>query len=440
MLNGVSYPYQLGIGGNGYYCHIEGSTYFRRVNGNTWNVAIQPGASLGIFAYNIVDPPANAAETSTAVEAATAHTHTTTESPTPHMEAATTKVKCKQSQLTQLVTPTSAAPAAEAPTVAMEISVNTEMTPCKPTQLFPDHAKPTASSATTTTAKTWATDRKKANPTKRKKKAKHRKPFRIVVDPQTFSPATPPPTTIAPPHDTPTSTDDLVMSESNRSKSSRLKLNDMLVELEAELYKLMANDKVTKFLKNNPVRQTDCKCLHFTIGRSTCRFRHVWNTQFIIDGKIKNCYTKNLAYSTKKKWMKKLYMDHLLPLAKEINADWVGPDDDVAFQVNMMTGNSMKVNLHVDDDDISHQYGVGLGDYEGGFLRTNNCGDAREISIKRKVVRLDGRFPHEAVPVTSGTRFSIYIYKMFDRRWTKSTPKIWPPQVIHTMDDHTGIT
>ena len=222
----------------------------------------------------------------------------------------------------------------------------------------------------------------------------------------------------------------------NELFTQNLDLKEVLLDLEAELYRLISLDHVGSFFAKAPcMAKRFCECLHFTIGRSTCRMKKDWNIPFVIDGKKVNGYTNDVMKGTKPRWMKDLYKNHLLSLAKAIGDDWVGHDEDVSFQVNMTQGASMKVNLHADGNDVSHQYGVGLGDYEGRTLLIYNQSkrEMSELSIKGKVVMSDGRYLHQPRPVTSGTRFSIYIYNVFDR-WGQSLPKVWPPEVLMDLD------
>ena len=136
-------------------------------------------------------------------------------------------------------------------------------------------------------------------------------------------------------------------------------------------------------------------------------------------------------------WMKQLYFNHLLPFARMLDNEWVGPHGDVAFQVNIMDKPSMRVKRHRDHQDISFQYGVGLGSYEGGDVLVYNQKEETgyKICIKRQVVRLDGRFFHEAMPITSGIRFSIYIYKGFDRLRSFTEPLQWPPSIVYWQNE-----
>uniref|UniRef100_A0A7S3LD34 Uncharacterized protein n=1 Tax=Amphora coffeiformis TaxID=265554 RepID=A0A7S3LD34_9STRA len=99
----------------------------------------------------------------------------------------------------------------------------------------------------------------------------------------------------------------------------------------------------------------------------------------------------------------------------------------------MEHGDSMP--RHIDDKDLSPQIALGLGDYSGGDVmtwETENSLTPVLQSIKYQIVKLDGRYPHHALAPDSGTRFSLYFYKLFDRRWTKSRPKSFPPQVLHS--------
>ena len=42
--------------------------------------------------------------------------------------------------------------------------------------------------------------------------------------------------------------------------------------------------------------------------------------------------------------------------------------------------------------------------------------------MRNRVVCLDGRNYHQVEPVTEGTRYSIYFFKNYDRRWKEKKP------------------
>ena len=100
-------------------------------------------------------------------------------------------------------------------------------------------------------------------------------------------------------------------------------------------------------------------------------------------------------------------------------------------QIHGMDSKS-KINKHVDSNDITFQYGVTLGDYEGGNLITwDSTGEnPTEINVQNKVVKLDGRLFHQVTPVTSGVRYSLYYYKVYDPTITEVGPIFEPATII----------
>ena len=76
---------------------------------------------------------------------------------------------------------------------------------------------------------------------------------------------------------------------------------------------------------------------------------------------------------------------------------------------------------HRDADDISYQYALALGDYEGAKLRCYDDDDTPigDFDYKRKICKMDGRLPHELIMNDfKGTRFCIIWFKSYDRRKT----------------------
>ena len=100
-------------------------------------------------------------------------------------------------------------------------------------------------------------------------------------------------------------------------------------------------------------------------------------------------------------------------------------------QIHAMDHDS-KINKHKDTNDITFQYGVTLGDYEGGNLVTwDSCGEnPSEIKVQNKVVKLDGRLFHQVTPVVSGIRYSLYYYKVYDPMITEVEPIFEPARII----------
>ena len=83
------------------------------------------------------------------------------------------------------------------------------------------------------------------------------------------------------------------------------------------------------------------------------------------------------------------------------------------------------INRHVDEFDIASQYGLALGDFEGGELTiwSKDETSKQSIDLRNRIVRLDGRNFHQVEPVTSGTRYSVYFFKNFDHRWAEVQPR-----------------
>ena len=73
------------------------------------------------------------------------------------------------------------------------------------------------------------------------------------------------------------------------------------------------------------------------------------------------------------------------------------------------------VKKHVDDQDITFQYGLALGDFTGGELTCwAEDGSTQTLDYTRKVLKMDGRLPHEVCEF-SGERYCVIFYKLFDR-------------------------
>lgn len=94
-----------------------------------------------------------------------------------------------------------------------------------------------------------------------------------------------------------------------------------------------------------------------------------------------------------------------------------------------------KVEMYADDKDLTSQYGIVFGEFQGGDLVTINPDKSegyRFPNASRVVFKMAGRYPHMAEAVETGTRFSVYFFKIFDERIKKSEPRMWPPQVMHS--------
>ena len=71
---------------------------------------------------------------------------------------------------------------------------------------------------------------------------------------------------------------------------------------------------------------------------------------------------------------------------------------------------------HYDVQDITYQYALTIGVYEGVNLvcKTKN-GRLINVSNRRRFVRFDGRLPHKVNRTVSGQRYSFVYYKTYDR-------------------------
>ena len=80
-----------------------------------------------------------------------------------------------------------------------------------------------------------------------------------------------------------------------------------------------------------------------------------------------------------------------------MNGDWV-------LQVHAMNSTS-RVARHTDKDDISYQYGLVLGDFDGGELITwGSDGQPHPVlNVQNKIVKLDGRLPHQVTRLSFAT-------------------------------------
>ena len=93
------------------------------------------------------------------------------------------------------------------------------------------------------------------------------------------------------------------------------------------------------------------------------------------------------------------------------------------------------VKKHIDKHDIAAQLALGLGDYTGAALRIYDAtGNYKDVDYRHKVVKFDGRLPHEVVFNNfTGERFAVIFYKNYDSR--KNTPDpIFPvPEIVYEM-------
>jgi hypothetical protein len=159
-------------------------------------------------------------------------------------------------------------------------------------------------------------------------------------------------------------------------------------------------------------------------GNPTWCYKHNF-----IDGK--GVYMKDVADSTKSPAQKALYAKacEILPL---IDADYAGQYKDYVVNFSCMSDSELHyVHKHTDADDIQFQYAVVLGNCTGGELKVwDSRGDTHIIDYRNKILKLDGRLPHEVMPF-QGRRYCIIWYKLFDRRMTVAAPIFEPARIVH---------
>ena len=83
------------------------------------------------------------------------------------------------------------------------------------------------------------------------------------------------------------------------------------------------------------------------------------------------------------------------------------------------------VKKHVDTDDISFQYAMGLGDYKNAALRIyGKDGEViGDFDYNKKICKMDGRLPHELISDGfEGQRFCVIWFKCYDHRKSEPDP------------------
>ena len=109
-------------------------------------------------------------------------------------------------------------------------------------------------------------------------------------------------------------------------------------------------------------------------------------------------------------------------------------NDDFVVQYARMSNPNHHCKKHVDALDVSHQYALALGNYRGAKLRVYDAQDkpTGEYDYKRKILKFDGRLPHELVMDDfQGTRYSLVFFKMYDRRQTERAPIFHTPTFVY---------
>ena len=94
------------------------------------------------------------------------------------------------------------------------------------------------------------------------------------------------------------------------------------------------------------------------------------------------------------------------------------------------------VKKHVDADDITYQYILSFGQYQGDvklFVYDKNGNFHQSYNCKDRILKVDGRLPHRVrkTPDFEGNRFAVIWYKSYDARITEPTPVLAKPYFVY---------
>ena len=147
----------------------------------------------------------------------------------------------------------------------------------------------------------------------------------------------------------------------------------------------------------------------------------------------KGVYMHDISSSKRTRWIKDVYR-LCRKIIRKIDFEYAGEKDDWVVNISAMNNKSHYIKKHIDKSDIDSQYGFTLGNYKGGTLSSyNELGVKIELKNCRRIVRFDGRLPHEVSPVISGERYSIIFFKLFDRRMSIPAPILGQPKYVNFL-------
>ena len=143
----------------------------------------------------------------------------------------------------------------------------------------------------------------------------------------------------------------------------------------------------------------------------------------------KGVFMKSVLDTDISAWKKDLWV-----LAKQlilhIDPGYAAHEDYVVNFSCMTDSKKHYVKRHVDDQDITFQYGLALGDFTGGELTCwKKDGTTTTVDYTRKILKMDGRLAHEVKPF-SGKRFCVIFYKLYDRTMTDKAPILEAPYFV----------
>ena len=93
-------------------------------------------------------------------------------------------------------------------------------------------------------------------------------------------------------------------------------------------------------------------------------------------------------------------------------AAWMAHADPEFEYTGVALSRNFRGSPHVDTYDISYQWAISLGEFEGGELCVESGAD--EVSVvttRNRAAKVDGRYPHWVAPWVGAQRFSAIVYK-----------------------------
>jgi hypothetical protein len=144
-------------------------------------------------------------------------------------------------------------------------------------------------------------------------------------------------------------------------------------------------------------------------------------------------YEKNL-----RDWEKNLFFLGT-ELFSFVVPNFVEKQYNIQFSKMSSTNPNTMVKCHTDYNDISHQYMVNFGSWTGAeivcYSPDSSSSSFREIfsfSQPRKVLKFDGRFPHEVrLNNFKGDRYSVILYQTWHEHKFQPDPLVFRPSIVY---------
>jgi hypothetical protein len=185
----------------------------------------------------------------------------------------------------------------------------------------------------------------------------------------------------------------------------------------------------------------------FAVGTGVCHNtfnKNIGKHAGFLKHNFKNIGVYNLPITQQQpKWPKKTRSAKVLAyliaraIITAVDEDFAAGEYVVQFAYMKGGGH---VGWHKDAHDISYQYALSLGDFSGATLRVYKRDHKKgqratqpfhEFDYRNKIVKFDGRRPHEVVTDKfEGERFTVIFYKSYDHRKTAPDPILKEPEVV----------